>query len=74
MNNKIKILIILVIIAIVAVCSVFAIQKTKSVKQNSPQKIEAPKGEINKPEVLQEPVTTDENNIPKSDYKVPEIG
>ena len=76
MNDKIKILVIFIIIAIVTVCGTLVMQKSKTneTPKNPQQKTETPQVENPKPEVPQKPVSSDENNIPKSDYKVPEIG
>ena len=77
MNNRIKIILIFIIVVIVAVCGVFVLQKQKTNVENPQQeqtKIEAPQEKVTNPEVPQTPATTDENNVPKSDYKVPEIG
>ena len=76
MNDRIKILIIIFIIIVVTICSILVAQKSKTteVPQNIQQNIEAPQKDFNTPEVPQEPVIIDENSMPKSDYKVPEIG
>lgn len=84
-KNIIKILCLLLIIAVVAVICVFVMNSNESaieeqsvpviinpVKEQSQQIIPAQKISPQKP--AEKPITRDENNMPKSDYKVPEIG
>mgnify|MGYP005755776077 CR=1 FL=1 len=88
MNNNVKtiIKIVCIIISLVllsALCFLtLSFDKAKKEELRTPVQI-TPVKETSKPEVPQKviqkieprkPVTRDENNVPKSDYKVPEIG
>ncbi len=86
MDNKIKNIIKLIgilisLILLIVICMLIVSYNNASYEEMStpvhiapaPKKIEQPKPVIKKlPE--NKPITRDENNMPKSDYKVPEIG
>ncbi len=87
MNNKLKIIIKFVgvfisLILLIALYVVFIHFNNAVIEeQNTPVHITPPIEKIapkqitpvSKP-VIKKPITRDENNMPKSDYKVPEIG
>ncbi len=82
MNNPAKTILIILILAIVAICGIIVIKdKSTSTNEQIPVVIPKPKKiEIKtiKPQAPKKapvkPLTQDENGVPKSDFKVPEIG
>ncbi len=83
MKNIIKTVSLLIIIALLIVLCALTLKLNRANQQevNTPviitpapaKKIQPPKAPVRKPAV-KKPVTRDLNDMPKSDYKVPEIG
>lgn len=81
MNNTKKIIkiagLLIILILITLICVLSINYNNAQIEESNTPVIIVPKIEKKAPEVpklRQKPVTRDENNMPKSDYKVPEIG
>lgn len=84
LKNIIKVLGILITLTIIIMCAYTITNKTRVHDNINPQVMPIPEAEpiqeqpqikkTNPKPQIKKPITRDQNNMPKSDYKVPEIG